>query len=105
MPACSSSLISPALEHISGLPAGDREQLAGQCAGLLEHLAKVPDPRDPRGVRHTLTSLLLAAVAAVLAGARSFAAAGEWVADAPPPGPGLPGGPPRSADPAVRATG
>jgi predicted transposase YbfD/YdcC len=35
-------------------------------------------------VRHTLTSLLLAAVAAVLAGARSFTAIGEWVADAPP---------------------
>ena len=58
--------------------------LAGQCPGLLEYLALVPDPRDPRGVRHTLTSLLLAAVAAVLAGARSFAAVGEWVADAPP---------------------
>jgi predicted transposase YbfD/YdcC len=35
-------------------------------------------------VRHTLTSLLLAAVAAVLAGARSFTAIGEWAADAPP---------------------
>jgi predicted transposase YbfD/YdcC len=58
--------------------------LAGQWPGLLEYLALVPDPRDPRGVRHTLTSLLLAAVAAVLAGARSFAAVGEWVADAPP---------------------
>lgn len=45
----------------------------------------MPDPRDPRGVRHTLTSLLLAAVAAVLAGAPSFTAVGEWVADAPPP--------------------
>lgn len=44
----------------------------------------MPDPRHPRGVRHTLTSLLLAAVAAVLAGARSFTAVGEWVADAPP---------------------
>jgi len=44
----------------------------------------VPDPRDPRGVRHSLTSVLLAAVAAVLAGARSFTAIGEWVADAPP---------------------
>jgi len=31
-----------------------------------------------------LTSLLLAAVAAVLAGAKSFTAVGEWVADAPP---------------------
>jgi len=35
-------------------------------------------------VRYGMTSLLLAAVAAVLAGAGSFAAAGEWVADAPP---------------------
>jgi hypothetical protein len=35
-------------------------------------------------VRHTLTSLLVAAVAAVLAGARSFTAVGEWVSDAPP---------------------
>jgi hypothetical protein len=60
----------PALEHISGLPAGDREELAGWCAGLLKHLTQVPDPRDPRGVRHSLTSLLLAAVATVLAGAQ-----------------------------------
>src|SRR5258708_27800670 len=36
------------------------------------------------GVRHTLTSLLLTAVAAVLAGAQSLAAVGEWGADAPP---------------------
>ena len=55
-----------------------------ECPGLAEYLARVPDPRDRRGVRHTLTSLLLAAVAAVLAGARSFTAVGEWVADAPP---------------------
>jgi len=51
---------------------------------LLEHLAQVPDPRDPRGVRHTLTSLLLAAIGAVLAGARSLTAIGEWIGDAPP---------------------
>ena len=84
MPAVSSSLISPALEKLEELPAGDRALLAGHCPGLAEHLAWVPDPRDPRGVRHTLTSLLLAAAAAVLAGARSFTAIGEWVTDAPP---------------------
>jgi hypothetical protein len=78
------SLISPALEQLQDLPASDCVLLSGQCPGLLEYLARVPDPRDPRGVRHTLTSLLLAAVAAVLAGARSFTAIGEWVADAPP---------------------
>ena len=84
MPTLSSSPISPALGQLPDLPAGDRELLAGQCPGLLEYLARVPDPRDPRGVRHTLISLLLAAVAAVLAGAKSFTAVGEWVADAPP---------------------
>ena len=84
MPALSSSPIGPALEQLQGLPAGDRALLAGQCPSLRACLARVPDPRDPRGVRHSLTSLLLAAVAAVLAGARSFTAVGEWVADAPP---------------------
>ena len=84
MPALSSSPISPALEQLRDLPAADRLALAGQCPSLAGHLAQVPDPRDPRGVRHTLTSLLLAAVAAVLAGARSFTAIGEWSADAPP---------------------
>ncbi len=83
MPALSSSPISAALEQLD-LPAGDRALLAGQCPSLLEYLQQVPDPRDPRGVRHSLTSLLLAAVAAVLAGAQSLAAVGEWVADAPP---------------------
>jgi DDE_Tnp_1-associated len=84
VPALSSSLIGPVLEQLQELPAGDRALLAGQCPSLLECLARVPDPRDSRGVRHTLPSLLLAAAAAVLAGARSFTAIGEWVADASP---------------------
>lgn len=83
MPALPSSLISPALERLQDLPAAGCATLTGQCPGLAGHLAQVPDPRDPRGVRHTLTSLLLAAVAAVLAGARSFTEIGEWAADAP----------------------
>jgi DDE_Tnp_1-associated len=76
--------ISPALEQVRELPAGDRAPLAGEWPSLGECLQRVPGPRDPRGVRHSLTSLLLASVAAVLAGARSFAAIGEWIADAPP---------------------
>ncbi|MEV6913323.1 ISAs1 family transposase [Amycolatopsis sp. NPDC051071] len=51
--------------------------------GLADHLALVPDPRQRRGVRHRLGSVLLIAAAAVCAGARSFAAIGEWAADAP----------------------
>ena len=49
--------------------------------GLLATLAAVPDPRDPRGVRHSLPVVLAVTVAAVLAGARSFTAIGEWVSD------------------------
>ncbi|MHB8274167.1 MAG: ISAs1 family transposase [Dermatophilaceae bacterium] len=50
---------------------------------LLDLLATVPDPRDPRGVRYPLAAVLAVAVTAVLAGARSFAAIGEWAADLP----------------------
>ena len=54
-----------------------------QMAELREYLSRVPDPRARRGVRHSAGSLLALAAAAVLAGARSFAAIGEWIADVP----------------------
>ena len=47
---------------------------------LLTLLASVSDPRARRGVRHRLPAILAVALAAVLAGARSFVAIGEWVA-------------------------
>jgi len=47
---------------------------------LLSLLATVPDPRDPRGLQHPLPAILAVGLAAVLAGARSFVAIGEWVA-------------------------
>ncbi len=50
-------------------------------AGLLNALAHVPDPRDPRGVRYPLAGVLAVAVCAVVAGAKSFAAIGEFAAD------------------------
>lgn len=46
-------------------------------------LGQVADPRQRRGVRHRLTAVLAIALAATLAGARSFAAITEWAADAP----------------------
>lgn len=52
-------------------------------AGLLEVVAGVSDPRHRRGRSHDSATIVLLAVAATLAGARSFAAIGEWVADAP----------------------
>ncbi|MBG0815713.1 transposase family protein [Planomonospora sp. ID82291] len=54
-----------------------------ECTSLLEQLRQLPDPRDRRGIRHTLASVLAVAAAAVLAGARSCTAIGEWIADAP----------------------
>ncbi len=50
--------------------------------GLLELLERVSDPRARRGVRHRFAPVLAVALAGVLAGARSFVAIGEWVADA-----------------------
>jgi predicted transposase YbfD/YdcC len=56
-----------------------------QCRDLLGYLAQITDPRQRRGRRHALSAVLAVAVAAVLAGARSLVAIGEWAADAPPP--------------------
>jgi hypothetical protein len=50
---------------------------------LSEALIEVVDPRERRGVRHGLVVVLTAAVCAVAAGARSFVAVAEWVADLP----------------------
>jgi hypothetical protein len=44
--------------------------------GLLERLAQVPDPRDPRGVRHAPAVVLVLTACAVLAGATSLLAVG-----------------------------
>src|SRR5437667_9041682 len=49
---------------------------------LLDLLAQVPDPRKRRGRRHPLAGLLAVGIAAVIAGSRSFAAIGQWAADA-----------------------
>ncbi len=69
----------------------DSDPLVGELAdvppapaGLLEMLAQVPDPRQPRGVRHRLDGVLAVALAATLAGADSYTAIAEWVADAAP---------------------
>jgi DDE family transposase len=53
----------------------------GEHHSLLVALAAVPDPRDPRGTRYPLVSMLAVAVCAVLAGACTFAAITDWVRD------------------------
>ena len=49
---------------------------------LMEVFAQIPDPRDPRGVRHDLATVLTLAQTAVLAGARTLLAIAEWTHDA-----------------------
>jgi hypothetical protein len=81
VPACSSSPI-PAVTHRLTAPAA---LAPDQCRSLLDDLAHITDPRHRRGRRHALGAVLAVAVAAVLAGAKSLAAIGEWAADAPGP--------------------
>ncbi len=61
--------------------------LNGLCfdgeGGLVARLEEVTDHRKPRGVRHSLASILALATAATLAGARSVTAIGEYAADCP----------------------
>jgi hypothetical protein len=78
VPAASSSPI-PAAAHAAA-PAA---LTSAQCRSPLDYLAQLADPRHHRGRRHPLAGVLGVAVAAVLAGARSLAAIGEWTADGP----------------------
>jgi hypothetical protein len=48
---------------------------------LLEVLASVPDPRNPKGVRHPLAAILALAVLAMLTGAKSYTAIAQFGRD------------------------
>ncbi|MFJ1933395.1 ISAs1 family transposase [Kitasatospora sp. NPDC088160] len=61
---------SPALNSVAGL-------------SLVERFRLLPDPRLRRGGRHPFVAVLLVAASAVVAGARSYAAIGQWSANAP----------------------
>jgi hypothetical protein len=61
-----------AARQLDALACDDLMAAGSVAAGLLDALAQVSDPRDPRGVRYDL--VLAVAVCATMAGARSFAA-------------------------------
>lgn len=61
------------MPHPAGQPPG--------AASLVEVLKLVPDPRARRGIRHGLPGIVAVALAAVVAGARSFAAIGQWAGE------------------------
>jgi predicted transposase YbfD/YdcC len=59
-------------------PPGDCGDELGQAGRLLEVLGAVGDGRDPRGIRHSMASLLATAVAAVACGETSVTAIAQW---------------------------
>jgi predicted transposase YbfD/YdcC len=80
VPAPTSLSIPAVAEQLGRVELPDPVVLA---PSLRTVLAGVVDPRKRRGVRHRLVVVLTAAVCAVAAGARSFVAVAEWVADLP----------------------
>jgi predicted transposase YbfD/YdcC len=48
---------------------------------LVPYLAQVPDPRDPRGLRHPLTAVLALVCCALLCGVRQLAGIADWGRD------------------------
>ena len=68
-----------------GGAAGDGPGPVVVPESLLEVLQAVADPRRAQGRRFSVATILSVALAATLAGSRSFTAIGEWAADAPRP--------------------
>lgn len=52
---------------------------APHVESLRDTLARLPDFRQPEGLRHPLRAVLLLAICAILGGARSYLAIGQWV--------------------------
>jgi predicted transposase YbfD/YdcC len=76
-----SSLISVLTVTTPGSDMPPMPVTDGERGGLLDAVSRVPDPRNPRGIRYPLAALLSVAVCAVLAGASSFAAITDWLYD------------------------
>jgi hypothetical protein len=79
VPAPSSSPIPAAAQR----PDAPAALVPEHYRDLLDSLAQVIDRRLRRGRRHAPATVVAVAVAAVLTGARSLAAIGEWASDAP----------------------
>ncbi len=79
MPALQVSPIIAALDHPEAVL--DPAAVPAVALSLVEALAGVPDPRHARGIRHGVLAILLLGACAVLTGARSFAAIGEYAHD------------------------
>ena len=79
MPAPAVSPIVAALDHPEVTLGRDTAPVA--ALSLVEAFAQIPDPRKARGIRHGVLAIMLLGACAVLTGARSFAAIGEYAHD------------------------
>jgi predicted transposase YbfD/YdcC len=70
----SSSRTSSSVEHHAAVVPSGAQALVGV-------LGRIVDPRKRRGRRHEVAGLVAVALCATLAGARSYAAIGQWAAD------------------------
>jgi predicted transposase YbfD/YdcC len=76
--------VPPAAEEALGELACRAPALLAASGGrLLDCFAAVPDPRDPRGVRHSLPAVLALCTAAVVSGNSSLEDVTAWVHAAP----------------------
>ncbi|MHB1431107.1 MAG: transposase family protein [Streptosporangiaceae bacterium] len=73
------SAAGAALENLAGRAVSLLDASGGDLAGCF---AMVPDPRDPRGVRHSLAGILAMCTAAVLCGCSSLDDVTAWVSGA-----------------------
>lgn len=84
MPAQSGMRVPAAAADALGELAARAASLRAAAGGdLLSCFAAVPDPRDPRGVRHSLASVLAMCTAAVLCGCTSLEDVTAWICAAP----------------------
>ncbi len=67
----------PDLRGTEGVVNLNKVSIRGK-GGLWDRLNSLKDPRKRRGIRHNQVCILAVAICAVLAGARSFCAIGEW---------------------------
>ena len=65
----------------SPVPGVRVEPTVLRAATIVQLMTHVPDPRHRRGRRHPLTAVLVIAIGAVTAGARSLTGIGEWAHD------------------------
>lgn len=85
MPVPAAAADPGAAEGVLGELASRAAVLAAASGGsVLDAFALVPDPRDPRGVRHSLPSVLTLVTAALLSGQKLLEDVTAWIACAPP---------------------